>query len=80
MEFPNACGHHALARLKPAGDHNAFGTDLPHADLAVFKMERVAFSRYDPDVRLIARAVVRVKDCLNRYDERLSARTGREVG
>jgi hypothetical protein len=53
---------------------------LPHADLAVFKMECVAFPGHDPDVRLIARAVVRVKDRLNRYDQRLSARASREVG
>jgi hypothetical protein len=42
MELTHARGHHALAGLKPAGNHHAFG-HLPHADLAVFKMERVAF-------------------------------------
>lgn len=74
MELTNARGHHAFARLKPAGNHHAFGAHLPHADLAVFQMQRIAFARYDPDVRLVARAVVRVKDCLNRYDQRLSVR------
>ncbi|MNL57390.1 hypothetical protein D3C87_1809470 [compost metagenome] len=80
MQFPHTRSHHALSRFEAFGNNDALGGDLPDAHLAILQLEFVAVALHNPDMWLIARAVIRVKHRFDWDDQGILPRACREIG